>query len=152
MNETAKRHPISPENATAIKRWITDRGGVALWGSVDLSDLSWSVLTPKLTEAGAETPKPHWKAGQTPARVFTCLEDFEVVTPREVKRFHVAVRTTQTGRVKLTDASTRHVRSAVEKAGENAWYEFDYSVQKAVILVPDQTVLLEVYEPEVVKV
>jgi len=59
----------------------------------------------------------------------------------EVKRFHVAVRLSSNGlMLKLTDASTRKVRNAVEKAtekyGRKALYGFDLDVQNAVIWIP----------------
>jgi len=44
--------------------------------------------------------------------------------------------------VKLTSGGTRKVKAAVAKAGDAAWYDFDYSTQEAVILVPETSVLL----------
>jgi hypothetical protein len=60
-----------------------------------------------------------------------------------VKRFRVAVRRGAQGlNLKLTIHSGERLRREVEKAGEGAWYQFDYERQEAVILVPDKTVPL----------
>ena len=49
--------------------------------------------------------------------------------------------------LKVTDGGTRRIRKEVGKAGEDAWYEFDYGTQEAVIFVPGEVVgLLEYLE------
>jgi len=126
---------VSPENADRFRDWLQNRGGLAIWRSVNLSNPGASWTTPALP-----TPKPTWEADSHPERIVTDPAEVEVVEPREVRRFHVAVRRGSQGfTLKLTDASTRKVRAAVEKAGDEAWYVFDYSTQEAVILVPGET-------------
>jgi len=131
------RHEVIPENALRFLEWINDRGGVAVWKSIDLSDPGYSVSTPALTD-GEPTRKPHWKVGETPDRVITDAADIDVIKYKEVKRFHVGLRRGAQGlSIKLTDAASARVRREVEKAGEGASYEFDYETQDAVILAPD---------------
>lgn len=134
---------VSPEHAPKFREWLQTRGGLAVWSSLDLSDPSASWTTPALTPEGSPTAPPSWKAGNKPSRVITDPTEVEVVTAKEVKRFRVAIRRGSNGLVfKLTDASTRRLRAAVEKAGEGAWYEFDYSTQEAVIFVRGEVVPL----------
>jgi hypothetical protein len=131
---------VSPENADRFRDWLQNRGGLAIWRSVNLSNPGASWTTPALQPDGSPTPKPTWEADSHPERIVTDPAEVEVVEPREVRRFHVAVRRGSQGfTLKLTDASTRKVRAAVEKAGDEAWYVFDYSTQEAVILVPGET-------------
>ena len=79
-----------------------------------------------------------------PYRVITDPAEVEVHVPKEVKRFHVGVRMGFT--IKVTDGGTRRIRCEVAKAKEkygDAWYEFDYVTQDAVIMVPDVKIPLE---------
>ena len=128
-------------HAPLFAAWIESRGGVAVWRSLDLSDPTWSVSTPALTEDGAPMPRPDWKAGNTPAETITDPSAIEVVAWREVKRFRVAVRR---GGLKfvLTDGATRKLRHALAKAGKDATYTFDYATQEAVVSVPEAKVTL----------
>ena len=55
----------------------------------------------------------------------------------EVKRFHVGVRMGSNGlALKVTDGGSRRIRREVSKAGEGAYYAFDYLTQDAIILRP----------------
>jgi hypothetical protein len=60
----------------------------------------------------------------------------------------VAVRQSGFGSLKLTDAATRHVRAAVAKAGDGAYYIFDYGTQEAVIMQPDSEKTLTAWAVE----
>lgn len=131
----------SPKDAQRIKEWIANRGGVLIWKSINLSNPGASWTTPAVDESGQRVEKPTWQADNLPALHITDAADVEVVVPREVKRFHVAVRRAGLA-LKVTDAGSRHIHAAVDKAGEGAWYEFDYSTQEALILVPDKVVPL----------
>ena len=72
-----------------------------------------------------------------------------VVTEREVRRFQVAVRRGAQGlQYKLTDASSKRLRKAMEKAGDGARYVFDYETQEAVILISDKTVPLSEWKEQ----
>ena len=128
----------TPENAPKFLEWLSSRGGIAVWRSVDLSDPSWSCSTPALTPDGQPYEKPHWKADSKPEKIVTDPSKIQVLVAVEVKRFHVAVRRGSQGfSLKLTDASSRKVEKAVAAAGSDAFYCFDYMTQDAVILVPD---------------
>ena len=55
----------------------------------------------------------------------------------EVKRFRVGVRWGSQGfMLKVTDGGTRRIWKEVSKAGEGAYYRFDYMTQEAVIMKP----------------
>lgn len=136
------KHECRSEHASKFWDWIKNRGGVAIWKSVDLSDPSKSWSTPALTD-GKETSKPHWQADSKPSQVITNPEEIGVFLPKEVKRFRVAVRMAANGlKLKLSDAATRKLNKALEKAGEDAFYEFDYETQEAVIYVTGEQVSL----------
>lgn len=136
-----KNHQVVPENAATIMEWINTRGGLALWGSVNLSNLGASWTAPVNDEQGQPKGRPHWSAANEPYRVITDPAEVEVTVPLEVKRFRVATRMGSQGfMVKLTDASARRLRKAVDRAAERtadkqAWYQFDYDTQEAVIYV-----------------
>jgi len=125
--------------------WLGYRGGVAVWKSIDLShpELSWS--TPAKREDGEPATKPTWRAADKPHRTITNPEEIVVVTRREVKRFRVAVRVGHGLTINVTDAGSRRIRREVEKAGDDASYEFDYFSQEAIITVPDQKVPIAEY-------
>lgn len=141
---------VAPENAERIWDWLQNRDGLAVWGSVDLSDPGWNCTTPLKQANGEFTPKPHWKATSKPERVITNPKEVVVVEPQEVKRFHVAVRPGSQGlSLKVTDGGTRRIRKEVAKAEAkygSAWYEFDYdSYDNAVILAPGVSTLIGYY-------
>ena len=141
------KHECAPENAAQMRQWIETRGGVAIWRSVNLSNPGASWSTPALQKDGTPTQRPTWESDKTPERVITRADDIVVVSRKEVKRFHVAVRTGSQGMsLKLTDGATRRVREAVAKAGDGAAYDFDYSTQEAVITVPDKSIPLSEYQ------
>lgn len=131
------KHEVSADNAPTIREWLASRGGLAVWRSVNLSNPGASWTTPRLTADGQPMPRPTWQADTQPERIITDPSEIVVVEPREVRRFHVAVRRSSNGlMLKLTDASTQKVRAATARAGQGAWYAFDYDAQEAVIYVP----------------
>lgn len=139
------KHQVSPENAAMILDWIRTRGGIAIWESANLSNPGASWTCPVNDESGNPKSKPTWEAGKI-ERVITNPDEVEVVAPKVVKQFHVGVRMGSQGMMlKVTDAGSRRIEREVDKAREKygeAWYEFDYSVQDAVILVPDKKIPL----------
>jgi len=140
---------INDFNAAKIRQWIKERGGISVWHSVDLSDPSREWITAARDESGEITKRPSWKCANTPASVITDESQIEVTTCREVKRFHVAIRTGSQGfSLKCTDASSEKIRCEVDKAGEGAYYEFDYETQEAVIFAPEKTVPLTKWKEE----
>ncbi len=145
------KHRVMSHDASRIWEGLQNRGGIAIWHSADLSDPGKTWTTPLLNKHGYPAAKQHWKMEDEPRRQITDPEEVVVDVPKEVKRFHIALRRGSTGfSIKLTDGSSRKLERAVEKANEQycqgetlAWYEFDYDTQEAVILVPDQSIPIE---------
>jgi len=151
---TLEKHQVQVENAAQILQWLETRGGLAIWRSINLSNPGVSWACPLNDENGLPKGKPSWQADNQPERIITDIDEVEVVTALEVKRFHVGVRTGGNGlQLKVTDGGSRRIKAAVAKAAENradknAWHEFDYSTQEAVILVPGKVVPLRDWKPE----
>ena len=143
-------YQIAACNAKKFTEWLKSRGGVALWRSADLSRPGQTCWTPAKTEDGKDYAKPGWMYESKPEKVVTDAHEFEVCFDKEVKRFHVAVRMGSQGfSLKLTDASSARVHKEVEKAGEGAYYEFDYNDYKnCVILAPEKTIPLTEYKED----
>jgi hypothetical protein len=134
------KHTISSDSAEKVWGWMKDRGGISVWPSVNFANLNASWTTP------INASKPTWEADNKPSLSITDASEIVVSIDREVKRFHVAVRIGSQGlTLKLTDASGKKVRAAVEKAGEGASYIFDYATQEAVIFAPSELVPLPEY-------
>lgn len=125
--------PGAKEKFTA---WIAGRGGVAVWPCVNLSNLTGPTFTPALTD-GKPTTKPGWQYGPC-CETITDLSRFRFAREvKEVKRFRVAVRPKSSGMAfKLTKGSAERLKRAIEKAGGDSVYRFDYEHQEAVIEVP----------------
>lgn len=127
------------EDAAKIFDWLKTRGGIAIWKSVNFSNPTGSWTAPYLDDKGEVKGKPTWETDTKPARIITDPADVWVMVPKEVKRFHVAIRLGGQGMsFKLTDGSSRKLHEAVEKEGIGAWYEFDYAMQEAVIFVAEK--------------
>lgn len=143
MKTTDYKHTCHPEDAPRIWEWITNRGGIVRWPSVDLADLGRSWTTPYKDEHGeVRTEAPHWKAPR-PSHHITDIDDVCVAVDREVKRFRVAIRRSSNGlSMKVTDAGSRRIREAVAKAGVGAYHTFDYETQEAVIMAPESVLPL----------
>lgn len=149
-----QKHIVNAAEAAKVFDWLQTRGGLALWKSADLSDPGKSWTCPLNDENGERKGKPIWQADSTPYRIITDPSDVEVHVPKEVARFHVALRP-KGFRLVCTDGSTRKIQKAVEKANEqhcqgqlHAFYAFDYSTQEAVIFVPDRILPLPEYIQE----
>lgn len=130
-------YTVRKEDAQKMWDWLQNRGGLAIWSSIDLSDLGRSWTTPLRTAAGELTTKPHWKVGNEPSRIITDPSEVEVVEDKEVKRFRVGIGQSGNGlTLKVTVAGSRHIHREVVKAGKDAYYVFDYVTQEAVIMAP----------------
>lgn len=136
------KYQVEAHNTHKILDWIQNRCGIAIWESINLSNPAGSWTSPVRDANGVVSTKPNWQCSNTPERVITDIKDVEVITPREVGRFHVGVKRSGM-KVVLTDGASRKVRAAVDKAGDNAWYGLDYVNQEAVIYVPGEVVGLE---------
>jgi hypothetical protein len=138
MAETLEKFEIAAENAGRIMDWMQTRGGVVIWGCLDLGNAGRTWTGPLRTATGQPATKPHWSATDDPIRVITDPAELVVITGQEVRRFRVALK--QRGlQLVLTDGGTRKVNKAVASANHKhnkpAWHEFDYSTQEAVIYV-----------------
>ena len=140
MPTTTIKHRILAENAHQIWQWFQQRGGIAVWNSVDMSNPGRSWTTPIRDAEGKPMPRQDWRMEQTPSLTITDPAEVVVDVPKEVKRFRVAIKAGAQGmRLKCSDASSRRIRRECDKAGTESWHEFDYATQEAVIFVPGET-------------
>ena len=130
---------IEPRQAEQLTNWLNNHNGIQVWRSRMIGS-GRSFMT-----ANDETTRPNWECGQTPDEIITSTEEIEVISYREVKRFHVGLRRGSGMSIDLTPAAAKRVKREIEKAGEGASYKFDYEHQDAVILVPDKIVTLKEY-------
>jgi len=149
MTKTLAPHVVMPENASLIKKWLAERGGIAVWESIDMSDLGASWTTPAHDADGKPTTKPHWKSGNQPARIITDQAEVVVEVPRELETFRVTVRVSGNGlMLKLTDGSQRKLEKKMAKheaanPGRSVWYlRGDMLEPTMTILVADKTIPL----------
>ena len=145
----ADKVSCSPKNVPLFLDWINNRGGIAVWTSVNLSDPARTFSRP-LNDLN-DKPLPKTGTCGDIIQLARTVEDVEVFVPREVKRFHVAVRVGSQGlSLKVTDGGTRRLRAEVDKAVEKygtAWYVFDYgSYENAVIMTNDTLTPLSEWE------
>jgi hypothetical protein len=146
MTATITRHRILAANADQIWRWFQERGGIAVWKSVDFTTAGQSWTTPLRDSEGNPMPRQNWRMEESPSLVIADPAEVMVDVPKEIKRFRVAVRVGGQGLlVKCTDAASRRIRRECEKAGEQSWYEFDYGTQEVVIFVPGESKPLPEY-------
>ncbi len=139
-------HHILAANAEQIWKWFQERGGIAIWKSVDMSNPGRSWTTPLRDAEGNPTARQDWRMEQTPSLIITDPAEVVVDVPKEVKRFRVAVRAGSQGlTLKCSDASSRRIRRECAKAGQESWHEFDYARQEAVIFVPGESMPLPQY-------
>lgn len=141
--ETKKIEICVPGARAKFETWIKDRGGVAVWKNVNLSNPgAGDSYTPALAVEGQgmRYPKPHWSVEFS--KIITDINSFRFVKEmREIKRFHVAIRRSSNGLMfKCTDASSERIRREMSKAsakhGQNICREFDYETQDCVLLLP----------------
>lgn len=145
------KHLCSPENAPKFLEWIRTREGIAVWKTVNLSDPGQSWTTPVINAKGERLTRPHSYAAAEPDQIITSADDVDVQVGKEVKRFHVGIER-HTMAFKLTTAASDRVRREVDKASTkhqcDAWYEFDYNAQDALIFIPASTQTLTEFAKE----
>ena len=140
MPATTVKHRILAENAAQIWQWFQQRGGIAVWKSVEMSNAGRSWTTPLTDAEGKPMPRQDWRMEQTPSLTITDPAEVVVDVPKEVKRFRVSIKSGAQGLLlKCSDASSRRIRKECERVGEESWYEFDYETQEAVIFVPGES-------------
>ena len=146
MPTTVTRHHILAANADQVFRWFQERGGIAVWSSIDICTAGQSWTTPLHDAEGQPTKKQNWRMEESPSLVITDPAEVVVDVPREVKRFRVGLKMGGQGLLlKCTNAASRRIRRECAKAGEESWYEFDYGTQEAVIYAPGESLPLPEY-------
>jgi hypothetical protein len=143
-----KFHIVHINHAKTMWDWMQNRGGLAIWKSINLSNPGASWTTPVLDQDGKPYGKPTWQADNEPSRIITDPDEVIVTRDEEVSRLRVSLRRSSNGlMIKCTDTSSARIRKAVERAGEKAYYIFDYETQEAVIMAPvDQFSLTQWYK------
>src|SRR5690348_7449879 len=128
MSTQLAPHVVTVENAEKISFWLQERGGIAVWRSINLSNPVASWTTPVKNADGTQVTKPTWEAANEPERIITDPVEVLVSKDVEVKRFRVGVRASGNGfSLKVTDGGSRRIRSAVAKAGDGSYNVVDYS-------------------------
>jgi len=142
---------VTPEQAHKVAEWIENRGGAAVWQSVNLSNPGATWTTPYLSEDGTKYGKPNWQCDHSPDLIIKNPDSVGVVRFALARRFRVGVRLGSNGLSwKVTDGGTRHIRSAMAREAEKidaelrdyVTYTFDYETQEALILVPESVISL----------
>lgn len=120
---TEKQYKVecTEENAPKFLKWVRERGGVALWKSVNLSNPSASWTTPATIRKGdcegqegdeiIPYPKPNWQVGAP--EVITDAKDIGVYADELYKAIPVALKLSGMNYV-LTDGSNRKVKKLLE--------------------------------------
>ena len=144
MDMSKYKITTSADNAEKMANWIKKRNGICRWTSINLSNPDGAWLQPFYKDDGTEYGKPNWESSNTPEYHITDPAEVGISVDKEVRRFHVGVRMGLQGfSMKVTDGGSRKIRAAVEKAGEGAYYQFDYETQEAVIMKPESMISLK---------
>lgn len=114
--DTRFKHECDPENARKFWEWIQNRGGVANWKSINLSNPGASWSTPANDPEGAPTTKPTWQASNQPT-ICTDPDEIGVYESELFKAFPVALRRAGLS-LKLTDGSQRKLDKALDQCRE----------------------------------
>ena len=130
------RHTIEVENAPRMADWITNRGGLAVWVSVNLSNPGKSWTGPVRDKDGKVNTKPSWESANDPV-IITDPAEVGMVEMTEFKRFHVGLQRGSGFSVECTPGASRKIRKAIEDAGEGATHHFHYDTREAVIMKPN---------------
>lgn len=120
--KVATRYKVhTPNVRSKFEEWIRDRGGVAVWRSLDLSNLSrGDMYQPLRDNAGHTYPKPHWAYAHV--ETVTDISKFQFVREWiELERCKIALNKKPKGydspfgffptAIVLTAGSTRRVES-----------------------------------------
>ena len=81
MITTATRHRILAANADQVWRWFQERGGIAVWKSVDFSTAGQSWTTPLRDSEGNPMPRQNWRMEESPSLVITDPAEVMVDVP-----------------------------------------------------------------------
>lgn len=134
------KHQCQQSDAEKFLDWIKNRGGVAVWKSINLSNPGASWSTPALSETHCRncqgrgefpdhvpcvkcdgvrfepTEKPTWQASNTPT-IFTSADEIGVYVDELYKAFPVGLRRSGFGS-KLTDGAQRRVDKYLDECRE----------------------------------
>jgi hypothetical protein len=120
---------IHERDRERILDWMANRGGVAIWSSLDLSRAGQRTFTP------ADATQPSWHFNTKPDEIVTDRADIGVYTETLFKAFPVSLRRSSSGMtLKLTDPSQRKVDRHMEQCHEkhgNAHYQKGVLTDKA---------------------
>lgn len=142
--EVAEPHTVSPENALRFADWLKNRGGIAVWRSVNLSNPGASWSGPANKPDGTPSTKPNWQCAEKPSRIITDFREVIVTTGKVVETFRITLRPGDSMNITLTPGSSRKLRERLAKRGETAWHEFGgFDGRDCSILVPDAIVPLD---------
>lgn len=98
------------DNAPRFRDWLANRGGIAIWPSIDLRNAGASCSTPARTLAGEPTTKPGWQYANEPSIIVTDPAHVGVYQEALFKAIRVSLRRGRNGfDLKLTDTSQRRV-------------------------------------------
>lgn len=114
--QTQFKHECTVDNAPKFLDWIRNRGGVAVWKSINLSNPGASWSSPANNKDGTPMEKPSWQSTNTPV-IFTNPDEIGVATDALFEAFPVALK--QNGMfLHLTDGSQRRVDKALAECEE----------------------------------
>lgn len=107
------------DNAARFTDWLANRGGIAVWPSLDLRNAGASCSTPALTLTGEPTTRPGWSYASTPSVIVTDPADVGVYDETLFKAIRVSLRRGTNGlSLKLTDTSQRRVDALMKACRE----------------------------------
>lgn len=110
---------IKRTDVPRILNWLQERGGIAVWESKSLSYPGRCYTPANILGSQEPTPSPHWKYGNTPARVITDRTEITVYDEHLFKMFPVSLRRGGNGWVtKLTDSSMRKLNKVMAECEE----------------------------------
>ena len=110
MSERTYKVECHRDNAARFADWIANRGGIAVWPSLDLRNAGGSCSTPARALTGDPTTRPGWSYASTPSVIVTDPADVGVYDEALFKAIRVSLRRGANGMsLKLTDTSQRRV-------------------------------------------
>ena len=124
MSDIKWEHECDEHNAAKFLDWIRNRGGVAVWQSVNLGNPGASWSGPMQQANGDPSSKPNWESDTKPASVHTDATKIGVYSAVLVETIPAKVKVNGMQMV-LTSGTTRRLTAAlrrVEKSHGNSFY------------------------------
>src|SRR4051794_21668320 len=111
MPTTSIKNRILAGNADQVWQWFQERGGIAVWKSVDFSTAGQTWTTPLKDADGNPMKKQNWRMGAAPSLVIPAPRGVGGDVPREIRGSRVAVKRGGRGlMLKCSDAVSRRIR------------------------------------------